>query len=167
MEASSLEHHTLPDGEKVTIRPVRPSDEPQLRQFFSMINARDLHRRFFSVRKPSYASKLLEAARGGAQIILANANAKDEILGIGELHPLVDLSSAEFAVIVRSDAQHQGIGWVLMNSLLAIARKKGFEVISGQVLRENSSMVQMCEELGFHSRPLEKANHVLEVRLPL
>jgi acetyltransferase len=50
---------------------------------------------------------------------------------------------------LRSDLKGHGLGWELMQLIIRYARSEGLNRIEGQVLRENSTMLQMCRELGF------------------
>ena len=52
-------------------------------------------------------------------------------------------------MLVRSDLKSRGLGWLLMQLIVEYARSEGLRTISGQVLRENATMLQMCRELGF------------------
>src|SRR4029077_15457928 len=70
-------------------------------------------------------------------------------LGIAHFFADPDRLSAEYAVAVRSDWQGRGVGYVLMNRLLAIARQFGIGELVGEVLRDNRLMLAMCRELGF------------------
>jgi acetyltransferase len=64
-----------------------------------------------------------------------------------------DGERAEYAVIVRSDLKGKGLGWELMQKLLAYARSEGVAVIEGHVLAENATMLRMCAEMGFIIAP--------------
>ena len=59
------------------------------------------------------------------------------------------LRRGEYAVLVRSDLKSRGLGWLLMQMIVDYARAEGIRVIEGQVLRENTTMLNMCRELGF------------------
>ena len=72
-----------------------------------------------------------------------------EILGVSRLSGDPDHERAEFAVIVRSDLKGHGLGWELMQQLIAFARQEGFAELFGYVLSENTTMLQMCRHLGF------------------
>ena len=39
--------------------------------------------------------------------------------------------------------------WALMQRIIAYARSAGLKRITGEVLRENGTMLRMCEALGF------------------
>jgi len=57
--------------------------------------------------------------------------------------------TGEFAVIVRSDIKGRGLGWALMRLILDYAKAEGLKAITGQILRENRTMITMSQELGF------------------
>jgi acetyltransferase len=61
------------------------------------------------------------------------------------------MKAAEYAVLVRSDLKGRGIGWLLMQTLIEYAREEELKTIQGEVLTENTTMLRMCEELGFMS----------------
>ena len=54
----------------------------------------------------------------------------------------------EFAVAVGDPWQGKGVGAVLMNYLLAIAKARGIETIYGIVLAENTQMIALARKLG-------------------
>ena len=41
----------------------------------------------------------------------------------------------------------------------------GIDVVAGQVLQENTTMLAMCREFGFTAEPLDVASHVVAVRI--
>jgi acetyltransferase len=65
------------------------------------------------------------------------------------LHLDADRHSGEYAVIVRSALKGHGLGWLLMQRMIAYARAIGLRRVHGQVLAENTTMLRMCEHLGF------------------
>jgi acetyltransferase len=44
----------------------------------------------------------------------------------------------------------RGLGYLLMGMIIEYARAEGLKAIEGQVLSENTAMLEMCKELGFH-----------------
>jgi acetyltransferase len=71
------------------------------------------------------------------------------MLGVVRLHSDAEYQNGEYAVLVRSDLKSRGLGWLLMQLIVEYARSEGLRTVSGQVLRENATMMQMCRELGF------------------
>ncbi len=76
-----------------------------------------------------------------------SANAGD-ILGVARM---IDPNNerAEFAVMVRSDWHGRALGFRLMQTLITCADRRGIGTLYGDVLRENTTMLQMARELGF------------------
>ena len=60
-----------------------------------------------------------------------------------------DYTRGEYAILVRSDLKGHGLGWRLMQHLIAYARSEKLEELHGSVLAGNTTMLQMCRELGF------------------
>jgi acetyltransferase len=59
----------------------------------------------------------------------------------------------EYAILVRSDLKGRGLGWRLMQHMIAYARSENIEQLYGSVLAENATMLRMCGELGFNIAP--------------
>jgi L-amino acid N-acyltransferase YncA len=55
---------------------------------------------------------------------------------------------------VRSRLKGHGLGWLLMQCAIDYAKEKGLRRVYGDVLAENTMMLQMCAELGFHTEDL-------------
>ena len=51
---------------------------------------------------------------------------------------------------MRSRLRDHGVGWLLMKHMIEFSRRKDLKTVRGQVLSENSAMLAMCAELGFH-----------------
>ena len=75
------------------------------------------------------------------------------LLGVSRIVADPDYTHAEYGVIVRTDLQGRGIGWALMEQLLAYARSEELSLVEGEVLSENSEMLLMCREMGFAVHP--------------
>jgi acetyltransferase len=78
-----------------------------------------------------------------------------------------DYTKAEFAVLVRSDLKGCGLGWQLMSHLIAYVRAEKLQQLHGSVLADNTTMLQMCRELGFVVEPQPGDASVRTVRLQL
>jgi acetyltransferase len=146
------QHRELHDGTKVFIRPVRPEDEDMLRTFLGRITAEDLRLRFFApIRHFSHAflSRLTQLDYARAMALVALDETSGEPMGVVRLHADSNYEKAEYAVLVRSDLKGRGIGWMLMELIIRYGRSENLKRIEGQMLQENTSMLDMCRELGF------------------
>jgi acetyltransferase len=148
---------------------VRPEDEPLYTPFLEKVTPDDLRLRFFAPVKDfthAFISRFtqIDYARAMAFVIINEVT--KEMLGVGRLHVTTHSDTAEFGVLVRSDLKNQGLGWLLMQMLMEYARAEGIHEIVGEVLTENSTMLQMCTELGF-SIAESGDEKIRLVRLPL
>jgi RimJ/RimL family protein N-acetyltransferase len=149
-----LERHVvLRDSEKVLIRPLKPDDAALYPDFLAEVSADDLRLRFFvPMREVSHdlIDKLVHYDPEHAMAFIAISERSGRMLGVVRLHDDPDGDGAEFAILVRSYLKGHGLGWLLMKRMIAYARQKGLQIVHGQVLDENATMLQMCSELGFH-----------------
>jgi acetyltransferase len=140
----------LRDGTEVTLRPLRPEDEPLLQDLAAHMSHEDLRLRFFTpVRGLTHAVAARLSQLDYDRELAMLAERDGAALGVAHFFADPDNRSAEYAIAVRSDWKGHGIGYLLMNRLIDIARRRGIEELVGEVLRENEPMLQMCRELGF------------------
>jgi len=143
---------TLPSGERLRIRSIRPEDEALLSDMVARTTPEDLRLRFFAATKGlshELAARLTRIDCEREMALIAQSMDSDEILGVARYYADRDNREAEFAVLVRSDRKAHGIGWALMEKLLKVARSRGVDTLSGLVLRGNTTMLQFCRDLGF------------------
>jgi acetyltransferase len=61
-------------------------------------------------------------------------------------------NEAEFSVLVSDRFQRRGIGTLLLNRLLEVARAENLSRVTAQILFDNRPMQRISKELGFHLR---------------
>jgi acetyltransferase len=155
----------LADGTKLNVRPVRPEDVDLERAFVASLSEQTRYFRFFyrlHELTPAMLARFTQVDYDRELALLAlaldpKAPAKEMIVGISRYIANPDGESAEFAVVV-ADAWHgRGIGRMLMERIIACARKRGFKRLEGIVLRANQGMLKFSEQLGFaiHDDPEE------------
>jgi len=83
------------------------------------------------------------------------------------LHADSNYEKGEYAVLVRSDLKGRGIGWKLMELIIRYGRSEKLKTIEGQVLQENTTMLDMCRHLGFEISDDPDDRTMKIVRLPL
>jgi acetyltransferase len=154
----------------VLLRPLMPEDAALYPDFLAEVTAEDLRLRFFApMREVSHEliDKLIHYDPQHAMAFIAIEEASGKMLGVVRLHDDPDGERAEFAILVRSRLKGRGLGWLLMKHMIANAKDKGLKTVHGQVLTENSSMLLMCSELGFHVADDPDERGVKQVTLPL
>lgn len=151
------------NGRKITVRPIRPEDEPQHRRFLEMLDPEDIRMRIFQTRRELPHSELarltqIDYDREMAFIAEAlDAQGMPETLGVARTVSDPDHVEAEFALLVRSDLKGAGLGTLLFDRLIEHARSRGIERLVGIVLRENARMLKLARRMGFEFDPAEPA----------
>lgn len=163
-------HLALRDGRAIYVRPVRPEDEALYISFLSAETAEDLRRRFFAAVKHfnrAFIAPLTHVDYVKAMAFIALDEANGQIVGAARLHATTAEGSGEYAILVRSDWKSHGLGWLLMQILIDYARAKNFHYIRGQVLHDNTKMLNMCRELGFEIKSDPDEPYICDVKLSL
>ncbi|HUI85982.1 MAG TPA: GNAT family N-acetyltransferase [Nitrososphaerales archaeon] len=142
------------DGREVTLRPIRPEDEPMEHEFVKGLSEETSRRRFFSVIKDMSHDSLvrfcnIDYDREMAFVAEVRENGKRVEIAVGRLIMEPRENRGEFAVVVADRYQDQGLGTKLVDMLIGVAEEKGLESIYGLVLPENIEMITVCENLGF------------------
>lgn len=166
----------LPDGSKITLRPIRPEDEPLVAQFHETLSEDSVFKRYLrriSLSERVAHSRLVRVCFSDYDRTLAlvaetkNADGTRRILAIGRLEKSFGKSEAELSILV-SDAVHRiGLGTHIVLRLLEIAQQEHLRVIRAEILPENTGMKKICENLGFQVT-LHPEHKVLlaEIHLP-
>jgi acetyltransferase len=154
---SSELHQTVRGGERILIRPARPEDVALYRDFLADVSAEDLRLRFFARTAELSAEETdklghLDYKHETAFVALDEDTGR--MLGLVRLKDELDEKTAEFAILVRSRSKGYGVGWMLMRRIIDYAKEKGLRRVYGDVLAENTAMLQMCAELGFRAEDM-------------
>jgi len=159
-------HETIRGGERILIRRMRPEDVALYPDFLSEVSAEDLRLRFFAriadlsaaeIDRLGHLDYRLETA------FVAIDEVTGQMLGLVRLKDELDEETAEFAILVRSRIKGHGLGWLLMQRIIDYAKKKGLRRVYGDVLVENTTMLQMCAELGFYA--MDRGSNIRRVVL--
>ncbi len=151
-----LEETATFEGREILIRPLRPEDAPQHRQFITHISEEDMQARFFRAvkevppRELAYLTQL-DYERAMAFIAVGtNEQGQPETLGVVRAQADPDNDTAEFAVLVRSDLKGHGLGSLLLEKIIRYCRQRGTRRLAGDVLATNRRMLQLAKAQGFH-----------------
>ena len=158
---AELEERVEFDARSVLLRPIRPEDEPRLRAFFANAEPQDMRLRFFMARRELAHSELarysqIDYEREMTFIAVAPEGHRDEGNAdtgmLGEVRVVTDPDNlrAEFAIMVRSDLQGRGLGYMLLVKMIRYLRSRGTRVLAGECLRQNSAMAKLARGLGFN-----------------
>jgi acetyltransferase len=149
----------LKDGTDVLIRPIRPEDEPAMVRFHETLSDRTVYFRYLHTLKLSQRISherltricFIDYSREWALVAEKKGETSGDcdILGVGRLTRSRVGDEAEFAILVRDQCQHLGLGTELLDRLVQIGRAEGIKRIVGNILPENYDMQRVSERLGF------------------
>jgi acetyltransferase len=151
---------TMKNGDPVTVRPIRPEDEPLLIRLHQALSERTVYLRYFQPLKLSQRTAHERLTRicfidYDREIVLVvehkKADGQPQIIAIGRLSKLRGGGDeAELAVLVDDRYQFQGLGTELYRRLIAVAREEKLKRVVCTILAENREMRAICKKLGFH-----------------
>jgi acetyltransferase len=150
---------TIKTGEEVLVRPIRPEDEPLLIKLHQALSERTVYLRYFQPLKLSQRTAHERLQRicfidYDREMALAAEHKKEdgepEIIAIGRLSRLRGRDEGEMAVLVDDRFQHLGLGTLLYQRLIEVARDEKLATVVSTILSENREMQAICKKLGFY-----------------
>ncbi|MBV8268153.1 MAG: bifunctional acetate--CoA ligase family protein/GNAT family N-acetyltransferase [Planctomycetaceae bacterium] len=151
---------TLADGTPITIRPIRPEDEPLLVHFHEVLSESTVRLRYFQSvnlsRRVAHErlTRICFISYDREMVLVADSldpgTDRHQILAVGRLSRLRRGDEAELALLVRDDAQNKGLGTVILRHLLDVGRGERIRCFQADILPQNRAMQHICQKLGFH-----------------
>ena len=158
---------TLEDGRTIRLRAILPGDRQQLLEGFHELSEQSIYYRFFSAKQKldedelNYLTELdfdRHVAIGAALLI----DGKEIPVGVGRYIILPGTNSAEVSITVKDAYQHQGVGKLLFQQLVLMARSAGIKRLIAYVLPANRYMLTLLEHSGLRlkSRQQQGVLHI-------
>ena len=144
----------LADGTAVFIRPMKPTDEPLLQDFFYSHSEETIYRRYFRSLKAmphAQAQTLVNMDYHDRMAFVATLGeiGMERIIGVGRYAKETDHPGwVETAYTVHEEFQNRGLGSILQERIEQYAHKMGFKGIAGYLFRENAAMLKVYEKPG-------------------
>jgi acetyltransferase len=141
----------------LTIRPIRPEDEPSMVRFHESLSERSVYFRYFHQMRLAHRVSHQRLTRicfidYEREMVLVAETAGGEIVAVGRLTRQPGTPDAEFALLVSDAWQHRGLGGELLRMLVSIARSEKIRSVFGLILPDNGPMMTICRKLGFDLR---------------
>ena len=150
---------TMKDGREVTIRPIRPEDEPLMVQFHGGLSESSVYLRYFHMQK-------LDARVAHERLIrkcfvdydreialvadrVDSRTSLHELLGVGRLTRQRNRQEAELGILVTDRCQGAGLGTELLGRLMDVARKENVQRVIAHILAENQAMLGLARHFHF------------------
>lgn len=143
----------LKDGSRVTIRPLNKDDFGAEREFIMRLSPESRRYRFLSsIASPSdqLLKRLtdLDDSTEAAFVALIEESGVAREVGVARMSAVGD-GRAEFAVTVRDDWQHKGLGTRLTQYVIEAARQRGIRGLFSVDASDNAPMKEFAKTLGF------------------
>ncbi|OGA28000.1 MAG: GNAT family N-acetyltransferase [Betaproteobacteria bacterium RIFCSPLOWO2_12_FULL_67_28] len=144
----------LPDGQVVTLRPIRPEDAAIEQEFVKSLSDESRYFRFMNTLRELTPMMLvrftqIDYEREMAFIAVIEEGGREFEIGVARYITNPDGDTCEFALVVTDHWQRHGLGRRLMELLIEVARSRGLSAMVGHVLANNKSMLELCSDLGF------------------
>ena len=154
---------TCPDGHELTIRPIRPEDEPLMVDFHRSLSAGDGLPALPGSTSGSTSGPPTSASSGSASSTTTArwpsspsartpTPAAARSSGVGRLSRTFGTDDAVFAVLVTDARQGKGVGTELLRRLVDIARAEGVATLGADMRADNDGMRRAAEKVGFDDR---------------
>ncbi|MEG3919422.1 bifunctional acetate--CoA ligase family protein/GNAT family N-acetyltransferase [Microcoleus sp. T3_A4] len=147
----------------ITIRPIRPEDEPLMVLFHEELSEESVYLRYAHMVKLKHRiaherlTRICFIDYDREMLLVADRqdpeSSEHRILGVARLSKLHGTNQAEFALIVSDSYQQRGLGTELLRRMLQIGQEEKLEAIVGYILNSNYKMQSLCKKLGFELQP--------------
>src|SRR5882672_6359497 len=151
----------LRDGGSIHVRAIRPDDKQRLREHSQGLSERSIYFRFLGPKKRLTDKDLatfteLDFVARVALVATLGKGDEEKIIGVGRYAVLQTAGdeprSAELAFSVVDEYQNHGIGTLLLEHLLPLAREQGIRQLEAEVLGDNKAMLGVIGSSGVVSR---------------
>jgi acetyltransferase len=166
----------LKDGKIVTIRPIRPEDEPLLVRFHQTLSDRSVYFRYFhmiGLKQRVDHERLSHICHidYATEMVLVGEyhdpqTGQPEVVGVGRLNKITGSNDGEFAILISDTCQGLGLGSELLRKLIQFGRDEKLEAIIGEIHPGNLAMRTVCRKLGF-AQTYSQEDHFLVAKLTL
>ncbi len=166
-----LKNVALRNGVALHIRPVRGTDAPELGRFYAMLSDESVFFRFGSRRINMPHDRLVRLCQVDYDrdfaFMAAVPGEKERIIGEARLNRLAELENAELSFVIADRWQGKGVGRLLMDFCLVVAKEIGLKSLLMEVMKSNVRMIQFGYHYNFQLLPGSREDDMetLELRI--
>lgn len=161
----------LRNGTLIHIRPIRSEDEPALRRFFEELSKESVFFRFgqHRINMPhDHLARFCQVDYDRDLAFLAFYSENDDIIiGDVRLNRLADHESAELSFVVADQWQGKGVGDLLMDFCMVVAKEIGVKYLLMEIMKSNPRMKQFGYKYGFQPLPSTDEEDMEEFQLKI
>jgi acetyltransferase len=144
----------LLDTTNITLRPIKPEDEPLWLELLASCSKESIYSRFryfFHWNTHEVAAKFcyIDYDRELAIVAELEEDGKKKLLGVGRLAADPEHETVEYAVLVSDAWQNKDLGSILTDYCFEVAERWGLKKIVAQTTTDNSRMISVFRKRGF------------------
>jgi acetyltransferase len=144
----------LADGVPVILRPIKPEDEPMWHDLLASCSEQSLRYRFSGVFKQTtheMATRFcfIDYDREMGIVVEVEEGDQRRLIGVGRLVADMDHVTAEYAIIVVDRWHRRGVGGLLTDYCLEVAKQWGVKQVVAETATNNAAMIELFKKRGF------------------
>ena len=170
--ASYCHSETLPDGQIIELRAIRPSDRDKLHDEFLKLSKATVRDRFFSIKRdltPAELSYFTEVDFDHHVALVAElvSGTSRQPAAVGRLvRKSGQPDHSEIAITVTDSMQGYGIGKIMLRHLADCARQLGVRHMDASVMAGNTRMMKLIHHSGLpYKSHLQDGINIISVSL--
>ncbi|RUO23680.1 4-hydroxybutyrate CoA-transferase [Aliidiomarina iranensis] len=153
------------NGEAYDLRPLNPSDERRLQEFFYSHTKETLQMRYNTIptqmnREKSCNLVSVDQSKDLALCIVRQRGSMSQIQAVGRYYLSHDGKNCEAAFVTRENSQGKGMAKLLLTEMIRIAKLRGVRTMLAFVRAENQKMLAVFEKAGFVRLPADEPGEV-------
>ncbi len=157
---------TLKDGTSVTLRPIKPEDEPMWHELLASCSTQSIWFRFsylFKQTTHEMASRycFIDYDREIGIVAEVEEEGERKLIGVGRLVADMNHEAAEYAVIVVDRWHGHGLGGLLTDYCLEVAKRWGVKRVVAETSKDNARMLATFRKRGFEINDSQEEDVVL------
>ncbi len=160
------------DGTPILLRAIEHGDLDIERELVERLSSHSRYMRLMSARKPTEDEMIrwtrIDRRREGAVIATIWTGGRERLIGVARYAmDEGETDVVECAIVIDDVWQQQGLGRVLLSSLIELARRSGMRQMVGTMLTENDAMKGLARSIGFTLSHQPGSAFVTDLRLDL
>ncbi|MEX0962315.1 MAG: bifunctional acetate--CoA ligase family protein/GNAT family N-acetyltransferase [Simkaniaceae bacterium] len=160
---------TLKDQTPITLRPLRPEDESKIIEFHKKLSEKSVRNRYFqflSLEERTAHDRLTRILLSDYDYEMAIVvEEKEKIVGVARIVRFPRSNEAYFKLIIADKFHGKGLGTLLIDHIIDIAKKEGITTLQAQILEENNVLISILEKKGFRIKKVSQTPPIIQAKL--
>jgi acetyltransferase len=147
----------LRDGSSVSLRPIKPEDEPMWLELLGSCSKESIYHRFrydfyFDSHDVATQFCFIDYDREIAIVAEVEEEGRKKLIGVGRLIADPDVEIMEYAVLITDAWQKKELGYILTQYCIEIAKIREVKILVAETTRDNKPMISVFKKLNFKIR---------------